>query len=441
MDTPQDIAAVEHGDVWLISGDTTTIESFLTEVGGSIENVGGALSSTAARRVSEACGIVAQAQENGGRWVRLTEESAARLRDLASTNRPKNGLMGGVIRGPKGRIDRHVRFVMPQAGMVNPLVLSNVATLAASFAAQAAAEEMKETLRGIEEKIDALAEDRRAEMVGGTRGVTAVIFEAFTLYQRTGELSSASWDKIQSLQPEVLSTWHRGIERIRTEAARAAEAKVTDRDDIVDGIARDMLPLWFPVLAQCLISLSRFRVLEQARVESTDSSLAEEHRTLVVESNHEMLEDLQTVLSDVLRHTAAAIDVPDRLRIAHPLQVERLHSAASSIQTQVRAFGSRVNWFEDQLESWENKGWASSVRDLALSGSEAVRGAAARSLETVRSVELPTDAVKEAASRSLDSIRKIGRPRNPLKRIEALRPKALGRSSADAEDVDPAMDQ
>jgi hypothetical protein len=425
METPQDIAAVEHGDVWLISGDTAAIESFLAEASGSVVSAGGALSASAARRVSEACGIAAQVQENSGRWVRLTEESAARLRDLASTNRPKNGLMGGVIRSQKGRIDRHVRFIMPKAGSVNPFVLSSVATLAASYAAQAAAEEMQETLRGIEEKIDALSEDRRTELVGGTRGVTAVIFEAFTLYQRTGELASASWDKVQSLHPELLSTWHRGIERIRTEAARAAEARVTDRDDIVDGLAKDMLPLWLPVLAQCLISLSRFRVLEQVRVESTDPALAEGHRALVLERNHEMLEELQTMLSEVLRLTAAAIDVPDRLRIAHPLQVDRLHSAASSVQQQVRAFGSRVNWFEDQLGSWENKGWASSIRDLALSGSEAVRGAAAKSLETVRAVELPTDAVKAAASRSLDSIRKIGQPRNPLKGLEALRPKAL----------------
>jgi hypothetical protein len=102
---------------------------------------------------------------------------------------------------------------------------------------------MKETLRGIEEKIDALSEDRRTELVGGMRGVTAFIFEAVTIYQHPGELSSASWDKVQSLQSEILSTWHRGFERIRTEAARAAAAKLTGRDEIVGGIAEDMLPL------------------------------------------------------------------------------------------------------------------------------------------------------------------------------------------------------
>jgi hypothetical protein len=132
----QDIAAVEDGDVCLISGDTPTIESFLAEVGGSVDSMGGAPSANAARRVSEACGVAAQGQEISGRWVRLTEQSAARLRDLASTNQPKNGLMSGVIGSPKGRIDRHVRFTMPKAGSVNPLVLSNVATLAASLAAQ-----------------------------------------------------------------------------------------------------------------------------------------------------------------------------------------------------------------------------------------------------------------------------------------------------------------
>lgn len=436
METSNELAVVEHGDVWLISGELAAIESVMDQVIGSTEVFGGALSANAARRVSEACGVATQVQEQSGRWVRMTEESAARLKELQATNLPKNGLMSGVIRGEKGRIDKHLKFSMPKGGMTNPLVLANVATLAASFAAQAAAEEMKETLKGIENKIDALAADRRSELIGATRGVTSVIFESFTLYQRVGELGSSSWDKIQSLQPDVLSTWHRGIDRIRQEATRAANARVTDRDEIVQDMANELMPLWLPVLAQCMVTLSRFRVLEQARVESVDPDQAEEHRKLVVERNHQMLQELQKALEEVLARIGTAVDVPDRVRVAHPMQIAKLHTAASSVQTQIREFGSRVNWFEDQLEAWENKGWASSLRDLARTSGDAVKGVATKSAESVRSIQLPTEAVKGAAARSAESIRNVRRPANPLKTIEKFRPKALWRGSKDKADDD-----
>ncbi|MFC0248419.1 hypothetical protein ACFFIO_07885 [Citricoccus parietis] len=414
METRSELAAVEHGDVWLISGEDATVASVLDEIGVMKDGSGGILTASVAHRVSQACGLTAQLQAHSGRWVKLTEDSAARLRQLAATNKPKDGVLSGVVRGKHGRIDQHVRFSMPNRGMVNPLVLSNVATLAASFAAQAAAEELQDTLRGIEEKIDALAEDRRTELVGATRGVTQVVAEAFTLYQRTGELGSASWDKVQSLQPDVLSTWHRGLERIRSEASRAAEARLTDRDDILDTLANQLLPLWLPVLGQCLVTLSRFRVLEQARVESVEPHLAEQHRALVVERNHQLLDELQTILGEVLTHAATAIDVPDRLRVAHPVQVSRLHAAANNVQTQIRDFGSQVNWFDDQLASWENKGWAASIRDLARTSNELAKGVAARSFETARKIQLP---------------------RQSLKGITNLGPKALGRGKSRKDDA------
>lgn len=158
------------------------------------------------------------------------------------------------------------------------------------------------------------------------------------------------------------------------------------------------------------MTLSRFRVLEQARVESVEPHLAEQHRALVVERNHQLLDELQTILSEVLTHAATAIDVPDRLRVAHPVQVSRLHTAANNVQTQIRDFGSQINWFDDQLASWENKGWAASIRDLARTSNELAKGIAARSLETARKIQLP---------------------RQPLKGITNLGPKALGRGKKD----------
>lgn len=58
---------------------------------------------------------------------------------------------------------------------------------------------------------------------------------------------------------------------------KVADARPTERDDELKRLNEEVLPLCLPVLGQCLVTLTRFRVPEQARVDKVEPHLAESH--------------------------------------------------------------------------------------------------------------------------------------------------------------------
>lgn len=193
------VAVVERDGILMAVGPDRSVQRFMETMDAWESAVSNSMAPAAIRTVSTAAGLVANAQASSGAWVQLTKESTDRFRQLAKTNKPQNGVLSGVIRGEKGRIDQHVKFQLTQPGSVNPLVLTNVAKIATSMAAAAAEEEMRDLIEGIDRKLDALIEDRRSEVVGATRGVTEVMDEAFAHYQYAAEFGETAWDKIQTV--------------------------------------------------------------------------------------------------------------------------------------------------------------------------------------------------------------------------------------------------
>ena len=377
----QDIAVVERDGLLMTVGDPEAVESFL----GSIDAWDAALEQTLSpavmNTVGAVAGLAATAQKATGKWVQLDPESSKRLRELAGTNRPVDGMLSGVIRGNKGRIDKHINFRVPDRGAINPLMLTNVATIATAMAAAAAEEEMRELIAGIDKKLDRLAADRRSEVVGATSGVTQVMDEAFAHYREAGELGNTAWDKVQSVQPQVLGTWHRALDQVQGQLTSLADARTKDRDEELQRLNAEVLQLWLPILGQCLVTLTRFRVLEQARVDKVEPHLSESHRELSEQRHHELLEGLKDVVQSVLSGTSAALAVSNRVRVVHPRQVSSLHAQGGLVREQLMDFASRVDWYLDQSGEWDNKGWKRSVRDLSSSGRSALEGAAATALE------------------------------------------------------------
>jgi hypothetical protein len=377
----EDIAVVERDGVLMTVGEPNAVERFLTSLDAWEEAADSSLSPAVMNVVGAAAGVAATTQGATGRWVQLTRESSKRLHDLAGTNKPVDGMLSGVIRGDKGRIDKHIKFKLPDHGSINPLMLTNVATMATAMAAAAAEEEMRELIAGIDKKLDQLAADRRSEVVGVTRGVTQVMDEAFTHYRHAGELGNTAWDKVQSVQPQVLGTWHRALDQLQKQMTSLTEAKPTDRDEELQRVNADVLPLWLPILGQCLMTLTRFRVLEQARVDKVEPHLSDSHRELSDQRHHELLDGLKDVVQSVLTGTSAALDVPNRVRVAHPRQVAKMHEHAGQVRDQVLDFASRVDWYLDQSGEWDNKGWKRSIRDISIAGRSALEGATASAME------------------------------------------------------------
>lgn len=78
-------------------------------------------------------------------------------------------MFSGVIRGTKGRIDSIAQFT---TGGMNPLVMSNLATLTATMALRSAVAQLEDLAKAMDVKLDRLLEDNRARALGDVQGLT-----------------------------------------------------------------------------------------------------------------------------------------------------------------------------------------------------------------------------------------------------------------------------
>src|SRR4051794_8709685 len=101
------------GDAAMVVGDEGEIDRLVAYLSGGSGLKGRALTKDALTAVAGLAGMASGVQAGSGRWVKLTPESAARLQQLAGTNLPRQGTLSGVLRTSGGRIDQHLRFVLP----------------------------------------------------------------------------------------------------------------------------------------------------------------------------------------------------------------------------------------------------------------------------------------------------------------------------------------
>lgn len=375
-----DVVAVENEGMLLLLGDDQRIDALLAEWGVDGSSRSGRVDSRMLNTVSGVASTAAQLQESSGRWVKLTKESAASFRKLSKTNKPRNGVLSGVIRGDKGRVAQHAKFSMGDL-KINPANLAGLANLAGAFAAQMAAEEIKGLLEGIDSKISSLAEDRRAELVGVTRGVTSVIGEAFELYQTTGALGQSSWEKIQSHQSELVAIVHRGLERLSVQSGKTTAGTTTERARALEELRQDIAPLWIPVLGQAMVSLSRFRILEQARVNAVDPGLAEHHRELATRHHQELVKSIGHTLDSMRGALDETLALRDGALVRHPLLPGRMRADAKHVAELTTELGDYLAWAPALEAEWSHKRWTQAVGSVASAGVDGVRRGAGKTAQ------------------------------------------------------------
>jgi hypothetical protein len=362
-----------EGEAALIVGDDADIDALIERIwADDARPKSVSMTKDALAAVSAATGFASQSQANGGKWVKLTEESAAKLRDLAVNNPPKNGVMAGVIRGPKGRINQHAKFVMPGGGTPNPLMMSNAATLAMSMAIQVAIEDLRKYLETMDVKLDKLLQNDRAEAMGEIRGITRIMSEAFDMYQETGRVSSVSWDKVQHHPTSLASFVAQSVEQIESMTEKISQGSVSDKAKSAARLAKEELSFWLSILAISLANQKRFHVLELARVNQEHPEDAEIHREVTAKHNEAMGLNVSRAIKRLSDALEDAGSVGDLARVLQPIPARSLVQAVNSAHGQVDQF---VSITELDALSWgdaTDKGWGRSVADVAQKGGAAV---------------------------------------------------------------------
>lgn len=296
---------------------------------------------------------VAQAQS--GRWVKLTNESAATLRQAGITATTKDGVLAGVARGPAGAIVAHLRF--ESAALATPAAPAILAAAATAMALRQATKDMTDYLEKIDAKVDQLLAETRYMEVSRLHGISLALEEATRIHDQLGTVSSTTWSKIQADSTDLHIALSSAVEHLRGFDQSARTATSSGEFSSVTGKIRAELPFWLAVLSTAITLQDRLAVLELARVTTTTPGELDSHRRAIELARTQRLD----VVWRAVRSLAEAYRRPELLtdgeKLRHPRRSTQIDESVNTINAQLAAFAHHARLGNLALVEARNRSW------------------------------------------------------------------------------------
>jgi hypothetical protein len=326
-----EIELISDSDGLAVVGSKSAVERFLRERGllAVSQDLGlrklGALAQAADSVVSGASEIAA----NSGRWLKLTKESAAIVKEFGLMETKTAGISHAMI-GDPGSISKWLQ-VDRSAGalLTNPAVLAGAAGMMAQLARQAEIREIRAYLAEIDAKLDDVRRAQRDQQLAKMDGAALEIKAASRIREVTGHVSDVNWSKIQAAPTAIGETQSYALRQLRGQADKLDAAKKVGAIAKAAREAEAEIAVWLTVLARCFELQESLAVIELDRVLETafadlDGHRAaldearEERRSLILGQTAELMERMVsaagTARLNVLLHLPSAKSVVDAVQ-------------------------------------------------------------------------------------------------------------------------------
>lgn len=179
-----EIQLISDGDGLAVIGNATDVERFLVSEGLSSKDLGlhrlKSVFSTGAEIAQAGSEIAA----NSGRWVKLTQESAERVKKFGLMESKTPGVRHAMV-GKPGSIKSWLQIEKGAGSfLTNPALLSGAAGIMAQLAMQQTMDEITDYLATIDEKVDDVLRAQKDAVLADVIGVDLVIEEAMTIREQ-----------------------------------------------------------------------------------------------------------------------------------------------------------------------------------------------------------------------------------------------------------------
>lgn len=372
IESSKEIGIHVSGGAAVVAGDPDLIGALLARLDVDLTQIQSAGKGTL-DLVAQASGLGAVLTSMDGSWVQLTPESHQRLLELAEFNHPQNGVFSGVLRGTKGQIDSFAQFT---TGGMNPLVMSNLATLTATMALRSAVAQLEELAQVMDVKLDRLLDDNRARALGDVQGLTQVLLRAFELYEETGKVTDTAWSQVAGHATALAQASSHALAQIELLTQSLDVRSLTEKANAAEAIASKELRSWLVILAACQANQQRLETLELVHLRQRDPEAVEAHASAIQGSVARREEAAARHLQSLQDALTTAANVSDFNRVRSP---QKSRSLLDSAEIAVRLIGlfAQIYGLEGLLEGKvERETWRKSLSDFAKTSTTAVSSVA-----------------------------------------------------------------
>lgn len=299
--TSDDIELIQDADGIAVIGDPTTVDAFLTSAGLSGTELGlGRLGSQfkAAAGVLNA-GSVAAAQS--GKWLRLTDESAAAMKKFAMVKNSTTGNLHATLRATGVQFAKNLQFVPGAAStLVNPGALAIAAAAMLQMSVQDTIEEIRDYLAAIDARVDDVLRAQKDAAVADMIGIDLIIEEAIAVRDQVGHVSDVTWSKVQATGMAIARTQGYALRQLDSLAGKVEGASLREIVSTVKAVESDVRE-WLAVIARCVQLQDAITVMELDRVAASAPEELLEHR-------HGLIAAKEARLAAIHRATESLLD-------------------------------------------------------------------------------------------------------------------------------------
>ncbi|MCG7209800.1 hypothetical protein [Streptomyces arenae] len=388
------IQLISDGEGLAVIGNPTDVDRFLVSEGLSSKDLG-------LQRLKSVFGtgaVAAQAGSdiaaNSGRWVKLTTESAQRVKKFGLMESKTPGVSHAMV-GKPGSIKSWLQIETGAGSfLTNPALLAGAAGIMAQVAMQQSMVEITDYLATIDEKVDDVLRAQKDTALARMIGVGLVIEETMTIREKRGRVDEIMWSKVQTAPTTIAETQAYALRQL--DALAEKMERKTDIGDLATTAkeAESIVREWLAVLARCFQLQDAIAVLELDRVLDASPEELDGHRRGLKAARQDRLELISRSTERLVARMDAAAGTANAKVLLNPTKSPAVVQSSNHVATSVHDFHGRLG-IESGRRSPEVRRWVDAVaevRDKTLeTGAKGVGAAVSLGNETLDRASSVTD--------------------------------------------------
>ncbi len=357
-----EVELIFDGDGLAVIGHPTDVERFLAAEGLPSRNLGLSRLERALRSAAHVLRSGAEIAAESGRWVKLTEESAAAIEKYGLMDTKTPGISHAMV-GEPGDIKQWIQVVTSPGSMAsNPAILTGAAGIMTQLAMQQAMDEITDYLARIDEKLDDVLRAQTNQVLARMDGVDLAVNEAMSVRDAVGRVSEVTWSKVQHSSGTILETQGYALRQLGDLADKLErKSKVGDLADIVKD-AEGEVQKWLAVLARCLQLHDAVGVLELDRVLDAAPEELDRHRLGLKAARRERVQLMTEVTDRLLERMEAAVSRANSKVLFNPKATPAVVRSSNVIAVSVHDFHGTLG-IESGGQAAEARRWADAASE------------------------------------------------------------------------------
>lgn len=390
-----EVELISDGDGLAVIGDPTTVERFMASVG-----LGSGVGSSRLRAALNAAASAAQQGSeiaaDSGRWVKLTEESARKVKQFGLMETKTPGVSHAMV-GQPGDIQHWIQIVKTPGSMVtNPAMLAGAAGIMAQLAMQQTMAEITDYLAKIDEKLDDVLRAQTNQVLARMDGVDLAINEAMSVRDTVGRVSEVTWSKVQHQSATILETQAYALRQLGDLADKIEKtAKVGGLAKTARQAEADV-EKWLAVLARCFQLHDAIGTLELDRVLDASPDELDRHRLGLRAAREDRLKLMSERTGYLLARMNAAVGTANSKVLLHPTSSPAVVGSRNHVAVDVHEFHELLG-IESGSESFDARRWSQAAGE----GWDQMRETGSGGINTVKRFSSKTFGVARSAGNKL----------------------------------------